>query len=359
MNSRSRVYAALERRPVDRVPIWMWLHPATTAHLAQLLDIPARLVADALGDDVRQAWVGNNHAMEGIVHEHEGESHTDAWGLHWVKESYFNQIAFSPLAGADEEAMLAYRHPLDAIDDLLANMEPVMARADEYFTGCDLSPCVFELVCRIRGMEGAIMDLAGAPDLARVMLRRAADFSVELAERACGRYDFDWIWTGDDVGGQHGMIMSPRCWREMIRPELERVFEVGRAAGRIIAYHSCGAIRPIIPDLVEMGLDVLNPVQCNCPGMDPVELKREFGADLSFMGGVDTQHLLPEGTEAEVYAATARLVEEMTADGGGYILAASHAVPPETPDANLFAMYAAAGVSREEIFDRAADLRRS
>jgi uroporphyrinogen decarboxylase len=91
--------------------------------------------------------------------------------------------------------------------------------------------------------------------------------------------------------------------------------------------------------------------------MDPLELKREFGEHLSFMGGVDTQDLLPNGTVDDVRRATARLLEGMTADGGGYILAASHTIPPETPDANIFAMYAEAGLSKAEIFDRAATIR--
>ena len=107
-----------------------------------------------------------------------------------------------------------------------------------------------------------------------------------------------------------------------------------------------------------MGLDCLNPIQSNCPGMDPLDLKREFGSSLAFMGGVDTQDLLPRGTADEVYRATRRLVEGMTSDGGGYILAASHSVPPETPLENIFAMYAAAGETREAIMDRAALLRR-
>jgi uroporphyrinogen decarboxylase len=106
-----------------------------------------------------------------------------------------------------------------------------------------------------------------------------------------------------------------------------------------------------------MGLDVLNPVQCNCPGMEPADLKREFGARLTFMGGVDTQYLLPRASPAEVRAATARLLDVMTSDGGGYILAASHSISPETPDENIFAMFEAAGVSREAIFDRAAAIR--
>jgi uroporphyrinogen decarboxylase len=134
---------------------------------------------------------------------------------------------------------------------------------------------------------------------------------------------------------------------------------VGKRHGLYVAFHSCGAIRPIIGDLIDIGVDVLNPIQCNCPGMDPLGLKREFGRDIAFMGGVDTQGVLPNGTVAEVRKATADLLEGMTSDGGGYIFAASHTVPPETPDDNIFAMYDEAGISREEIFDRAAEIRRS
>jgi len=314
-------------------------------------------VADVMGDDVRQTWVGNNYAMEGIVHERDGETHTDFWGVEWVKDGPFNQIRFSPLREADEDEILRYAYPYLWIDQLLQNMEPVISVGSDFFIGCDISPCVFEMVCRIRGMEKAILDLAASPELAGRMLEQAAVFSLRIAEAACDRFPLDWLWTGDDVGGQQAMIMSPECWRDMIRPHLTKIIDVGRSRGLWTAYHSCGSIRPIIPDLIEMGLDVLNPIQCNCPGMDPLELKKEFGAQLSFMGGVDTQNLLPNGTADEVYRETIRLLEGMTADGGGYILAASHAVPPETPLENIFAMYRAAGVTREEIFDRAAEVR--
>jgi len=357
MNSKTRVHAALERWPADRVPVWMWYHPGTTARLAALLEVPPAMVAACMGDDIRQAWVGNNHAMEGIVHESDGDTHTDDWGVEWVKEGPFNQIRRSPLQDADDKTILGYRHPYGRIDALLKNMEPLAANSDEYFIGCDVSPCLFELVCRIRGMEKATMDLAAAPALARAMLDAAGEFSVRLAEQACDRFAIDWLWTGDDVGGQQNLIMSPQCWRDMVKPHLARIFDVGKSRGLWVAYHSCGSLRPIIPDLIEIGLDVLNPVQCNCPGMDPLELKSEYGPALSFMGGVDPQDLLPNGSADEVYRATLRLVEGMTGGGGGYILAASHAVPPETPIENIFAMYKAAGITRDEIFDRAAALR--
>ncbi|HEX7573190.1 MAG TPA: uroporphyrinogen decarboxylase family protein [Bacteroidota bacterium] len=356
MNSRERVHAALNRQKTDRVPIWFWYHPETSRRLAEALAIPPPFVADALGDDIRQTWVGNNNAMEGIVHDREGEGHTDSWGIRWVRQGGFNQVEKSPLADAGEEEILKYEFPYGHTGELLSAMDAVLASPGRRFIGCDISPCLLELMFRVRGMEEALLDLAATPETSRAFLKKAADFSIHLAREACTRFPLDWLWTGDDVGSQRSMIISPQRWRDMIGPQLARIFSAGKSAGVRVAYHSCGSIRPIIPDLIAMGLDVLNPIQCNCPGMDPAELKREFGKELSFMGGLDTQHLLPEGRPEEVFRATKELIDVMT-DGGGYILAASHTVPPETPLENIFAMYEAAGVTRQQIQDNAADIR--
>ena len=357
MNSKERVHAALERKPVDRVPIYMWFHPETTERLSRLLEIPPAFVGQAMGNDIRQTWVNNNYAMEGIVHEHEGDSHTDFWGIRWKKVDAFNQIAAFPLEQATREEILAYRFPVKHQEELLSQMSPLLDNAEEWFLGCDVSPCVFEMCFRLRGMGNLLRDMTLDPDLACAMFRQSADFSIQLAEQACKRYPLDWLWTGDDVAGQGALMMSPTMWREQIKPQLQRVFDVSKSAGLWHAHHCCGALRPIIPDLIEIGVDVLNPIQCNCPGMDPLELKKEFGRDLAFMGGVDTVDLLPNGTVEEVRKSTARLLQGMTADGGGYILAASHTIPPETPDENIFALFAEAGLNQEEIFDRATDIR--
>lgn len=359
MTAKERVHAALRREPTDRVPIFMWFHPDTAKRLAAELDIPVSALSEVMGDDVRQTWVGNNHAMEGVVHERDGDTHMDDWGIEWVKSGQFNQIRCSPLEHASREAALAYSYPYGRIDGLMANMRPVMEQADRFFIGCDVSPCLFEMLCRIRGMEQAALDLAQDPELAAGMLASAGAFARRLADEACARFPLDWLWTGDDVGGQLSMIMSPRLWRELVKPHLADIFAAGTTRGIWVAYHSCGAVREIIPDLIEIGLDVLNPIQCNCPGMEPGSLKREFGHGLAFMGGVDTQDLLPRASAEEVFRATRQLVETMTADGGGFILAASHTVPPETPSENIFAMYEAAGLPREAIKDAAADVRRT
>lgn len=358
MNSKQRVQAALERKPVDRVPVYMWFHPSTADRIAEMLDIPVAYLGKAMGNDVQQTWVNNNYAMEGIVHETDGESHTDIWGIKWVKQYFFNQIESYPLDTASMQEVLAYEFPYEHMDFLLGLMDPVLAAREDTFIGCDVSPCAFEMYWRLRGMENALVDMASEPEFANTMLSRCVDFSIELSERACAGMPLDWLWTGDDVAWQFSMIMSPETWRSLIKPHLARVFAVGRKYNLWVAYHCCGALRPIIPDLIEIGMDVLNPVQANCPRMDPLELKAEFGDQLTFMGGLDTQNMLPNGSVAEVRRETDRLIEGMTAGAGGYILAASHTIPPETPDDNIFAMYEQVGISKEEIFDRAAAIRK-
>jgi uroporphyrinogen decarboxylase len=358
MTHKERVHAALERMPVDRVPIFMWFHPETTRHLARLLEIPPSFVGEAMGNDIRQTWVNNNYAMEGIVHEREGEGHTDVWGIRWKKIGHFNQIAEFPLEDASRDKILSYQFPLHRQEELLSQMFPLLEDSSNWFIGCDVSPCIFEMYFRLRGMRNALMDMIIDEELASEMFKRCADFSIALAEQACKRFPLDWLWSGDDVAAQNALMMSPEMWREQIKPHLQRVFNVGKTANLWVAHHCCGSLRPIIPDLIEMGLDVLNPIQCNCPGMDPLVLKKEFGRQLAFMGGVDTVDLLPTGTVEQVRRSTARLLEGMTADGGGYILAASHTIPPETPDENIFALFAEAGVSKHEIFDRGAAIRR-
>jgi len=113
MTSKERVHLTLQRKPVDRVPVFMWYHPKTTKRLGKILEIPAGYVSLAMGDDIRQAWVSNNHAMEGIVHERDGESHVDDWQIEWTCSNGFNQISNYPLEDAGEEGLLEYEFPFD------------------------------------------------------------------------------------------------------------------------------------------------------------------------------------------------------------------------------------------------------
>jgi len=359
VTSKERVVRALRKESQDRVPVYMWFHPETASILSRELEIPPSSLDFVMGNDVRQTWVANNQAMEGTVHERDGESHTDAWGIAWTRMQGFNQIGCFPFASADSDTFAAYSYPYHHIDQLMEPMGKLAGNSEGYFLGCDVSPCAFEMYWRLRGMEQSFVDMADSPALFAAQIKKAADFALRLSEEALARFPLDWLWTGDDVASQSGLLFNPDTWRAIVKPELKRIFAVAKKRNIPVAYHCCGSLHPIMEDLIEIGMDVLNPVQPNCPEMDPATLKKEFGRFITFMGGVDTQGLLPSGTVAEVRRYTRRLIDTMTSDGGGYILAASHTIPPETPIANIFAMYAEAGISREEILDRASEVRNS
>lgn len=358
MNHKQRVHAALKKQPTDRVPVWMWFHPATANKMSKALEIPASFLDEVLGHDIKQTWVSNNYAMEGIVHENNGDTHLDDWGIEWIKADEFNQIKTYPLKQASREEILNYKYPYEKSDKLLNLMKPVLEHKEDYFIGCDISPSLFEMIWRLRGMEESIYDIVLDRELFTHMINQAADFNLHLAKRSVKEFELDWLWSGDDVAGKENLIMSPEDWRQIIKPRLQEIFDVGKNAGLWMAHHCCGALRSIIPDLIEMGLDILNPIQCDCVGMNPAELKKDFGSELAFVGGVDTIELLPNGSAEMVFRETKKLIETMTADGGGYILAASHTIPPETPLDNIFALYAAAGITKEQILDSSADIRK-
>ena len=244
----------------------MWFHPSTARRLAALLEIHPAQVAEAMGNDIAQTWVNNNFAMEGVVHEQEGDSHVDAWGVRWVKRGEFNQIEGFPLTGLPPETVLDYQFPVRALESLMQPMASLIAQRGERFIGVDVSPCVFEMYWRLRGMEDAILDMTLHQDMANTLFGRCADFAVTLSETACERFDVDWLWLGDDVAGQQALIMSPALWRTMIRPHLQRVADAGTRRGLPVAYHCCGALRDIIPDLIDLGIGI--------PQSGPMQLSR-------------------------------------------------------------------------------------
>jgi len=293
-----------------------------------------------LGNDIRMTWVNNNYCMEGIVHQLDGEWHVDPWGIKWVKEGPYNQIAHYPLAKASAEEVRGYRFPVEYQAELLARMEPLVTCADEYFIGCDVSPNAFEMAWRLRGMEQTMLDMAAEPELANDLLERCADFAVALAQAACARFPLDWLWTGDDVASQRALMMSPGTWREFLKPRLAALIKAVKAVRPdiLIFFHSDGKIDVMIEDLIEIGVDILNPVQPEC--MDPEQIKLDFGNDLSFWGTVGTQTVMPLGTPAEVKEDVRRRIETVGA-GGGLLIAPSQALEPDVPWENILAFFEA------------------
>ncbi len=357
MNSKQRVHAALRRQPVDRVPIHVTFHPHTVAALARVLEVPRHAVEDIFANDVRMTWVNNDYFALGVTHDQDGEGHTDFWGIRWVQRGSVNRLAEFPLAAMTPDQVRKFCFPLQHVEELLSRLGPFVAGAYEHFLGCDVSPCVLEMYRRLRGPQRLAADMESEPDLIEEMLDRCAAFAALLAELACRRFPLDWLWAGDAAPPREAHSIPPELWRRLVKPHLQLVFDVGKRHRLWVGYRGCGDLRPILPDLIDMGLDVLHLGPNTCADVDPLDLSREFGSKIAFVGGLPTHDVLVRGTAEEVRRSTRRLIDGMTSRGGGYVLAPTEGLPPETPPDNIFAMYAEAGQGREEIQDRAADYR--
>jgi len=192
----------------------------------------------------------------------------------------------------------------------------------------------------LRGMEKFMMDLALNPDLAQAIIAQVEGFYLELDRRILEAVDdlTDIYFIADDVGVQDKLMISPRMFHKFVRPSLQRFIAQAKEHGQRVMYHTCGAVRRLIPDFIEMGVDILNPIQVSAKGMEPAGLKRDFGDALCFHGALDIQTVLSQGTPDQVRAEVARLCRVL-GQGGGFILAPTNNVMPETPIENILALY--------------------
>ena len=193
----------------------------------------------------------------------------------------------------------------------------------------------FEKAYFSRGIENFLADMAGEPDFARKLLNRIIDKNMVMLENFLCASEIDGVLLGSDWGTQSDLIMSPATWQELIRPGEQREYDLVHSYGKDVWVHSCGNVRKIIPALIEMGVDVLNPVQPEA--MDLATLKREYGKHLTFWGGISTQRALPYGTPDEVKTETRR-VRALMSQGGGYILAPAQAIQGDVPAENILAL---------------------
>ncbi|MDH7570621.1 MAG: uroporphyrinogen decarboxylase family protein [Armatimonadota bacterium] len=200
--------------------------------------------------------------------------------------------------------------------------------------GCNIGFSLFERAWTLRGMENLLVDMVEAPAFVDDLLDAITDWNVAVVEEAC-RYPIDFVMFGDDWGQQRGLIMGPARWRRFLKPRLERMYGAVKKRGRYVFIHSCGDVDELFPELIEIGLDCFNPFQPEV--MDVAALKREFGRDLTFYGGVSTQRTLPYGRPEEVRREVEWLCREI-GRGGGYICSPAHAVPGDVPLENLLAL---------------------
>jgi len=358
LTPRERVLLALSHRETDRVPVDIMATPEAWGRLQKHLGInDAEAILRHLGIDVRhprQPYVG-----PALVHDPDG-TWVDAWGVRRRRVHHnggaYEEIVQHPLAGIQDASELAqYAWPRPEWWDAAALGEEIrhLRTHGDYAIALEEfgdPGGIFEIAWYLRGMEQFMLDMVTQPELAHEIMRHVTDFYLGMLERvmaAAGEL-VDLVWTSDDIAHQHGMLISQRAWRELIAPHHTRLNRRIHELGTRVMYHCCGSVRPFIPGLVEIGVDVLDVLQFSADQMDPGEIKTQFGEKLCFHGGVDVQSTLPLGSESDVRRVTRERIDVL-GRAGGYILAPTHNIQVDTPPANIVAMYVEAGSVRDRL----------
>jgi uroporphyrinogen decarboxylase len=372
MNSRQRLLAALDHREPDRVPLDLGSTQVTGIHVVayrrlreylglpsvephvcdviQQLALPDDDVIEQLGVDVRGLFPLNSHNWR-ITNVDVGDAweYADEWGITHRRTKpdglYYSAVKH-PLAGdMSVQDVQAHAWPDTGDPQRIAGLvEQALAyRAQgKAVMVKGVLAGIFEMAQRMRGMEACLMDMASNEALAGALLDKMTELKLAFWEMALPRLAgaVDVISEADDYGTQASQLISPRMFRKLIKPRLQVLFRRIKqlAPGARLFFHSCGNVRPLLPDFIELGVDILNPVHTRATGMEPVALKRDFGNNMVFWGGgVDTQDVLPHGTPQQVKDDVRRNVEAL-APGGGFVFNTVHNIQADVPPENVVAM---------------------
>ena len=357
MTPRERVLLALNHERPDRVPRDFWAEqPALQRLYAHLRISDEETLLRRLGVDFRHL-----NAVEPPHHE----LAPGVWQNYWGERFVFNQTPWGPMredlpgalvdaasdcrAGActppgatdDDipEAFLSF--PWPSPDQFDYSLLPAQVREHEQYALIYGFADVWQRAALVRGWEQMFLDMATRPDLVHFLCRKFVDFYKEdytrAMEQSGGRIDLFLLLS--DLGSQHGPLMSLPMFRALVAPYLGEMTAHIHSLGARVLYHSCGAIAAFIPDLIALGVDVLDPLQPANEEMQPERLQEAFGGQVVFHGGIDMQTVLPHGTPQEVQA-EARRYCDLLGQNGGYILAPTHLFQPDVPPENIIAMYA-------------------
>ncbi len=376
MNSRERVLTALNHEEPDRVPIDLGgsavtsisklTYAALREHLG-LPQIPVREMEtvqqiafvdddmlDRLGVDVIPVFPNPPAGYKAVFIQEPGGSVSfkDEFGatLRKPRDCFYYDWREFPLAEPSIDALgkMPWPDPADPAryHGLRERVKKLRANTDRALFS--IAPCghdLFNQLFRVRGMENGLMDLLLNEEFAVAFLERLTETIITAQSLFLSEVGdlVDVHFAADDLSGQNGPLVSPDLYRRLIKPRETRILRAIRAKTKAkIFYHSCGAIMEFIPDLIEMGVDILNPVQVAAAGMDTALLKKRFGKQLSFWGGgCDTQRILCRGTPDEVRAEVRRRIRDL-APGGGFVFNPVHNIQPLVPPANVAAMFGAA-----------------
>ena len=362
MTHRERVLMAIERREPDRVPLDLGgtgglivdplyfelcklmgfteeIEPYRSGSTANYYD--ERLL-EAFDVDFRHVWLSSPDKPKSVMHE--DGTVTDLWGITWSAEGSYPVIF--PLKDITEQEIINYRWP-----DLKGwDTSALKERARHYYEDTDYAVTakavldgagIFERCYYLRSIESMFMDMLDNEDLMKFMIEKVTDIEIQMWDMyldAVAPY-IHIIQRAADLGTQTGLFISPELFRKYFKPAEEKVYSFikSKAPHVKIWFHSCGAIEPLINDFIDLGVDILNPVQPLCTGMDPAALKKEYGDRICFHGGIDLQKALPGSRQDTIDEAERRI--RAFAPGGGYILAPANHIQKDTPPENVITLY--------------------
>jgi uroporphyrinogen decarboxylase len=339
MNSRERTLMAIRHEAPDRPPVSASYTPEIAHLLRGVYGRPDEDLGYVMGNDLIKTTVG----IELSYHRSEDPIYTCPFGVTFRNVKNFAGAYTEIVDGVlrndpDGGKLAAYRLPDPDDQRWYAPVKAAVARygSEKYIVGsCQCS--IFETAWYLHGMENTLCDMIADVDYAEALFDKVMQFPLRAGLNLidCG---VDMVWLGDDVATQRGMMFSLELWRRLLKPRYAEIFAAYRKERPdiAIAYHSCGNCEEILDDMIEIGLDVLNPIQPL--SMDPVSIKRRYGKRLTLFGAIDVQRLLPFGTPAEVRKAV-REAKEVLGAGGGYILSPAHHIQSDTSLKNIQAYY--------------------
>jgi uroporphyrinogen decarboxylase len=371
MTSRERVVAALNHREPDRVPVDIGGGTSTSisveanarlkrqlgfegnsAELSKIFRVAAldEEVMQRLGSDCRP--LRSKSPRRWTPPPSEPGTLVDIWGVTWKKQpvgerGYYWEIERNPLTSAtiDDLKHFPWPDPLDPgfTSGLRADAEALFTNTQYAVEASSGFSSFWEVACNLRGFEQLLMDLVINPSFVEAVMERVLEINLALAERflqEAGTY-IQIYRTADDLATQSGLLMSLDMYRSRLKPFHRKYFDFLKAhTSAAILYHSCGNITDLIDDLVEIGVDAINPVQVSAMP-ETATLKSRFGDKITFWGGIDTQRVLPCGSVDDVTKEVRRRIRDL-APGGGFVLGAVHSIQSDVPPQNIVAMAEAA-----------------
>lgn len=348
MNSKERILAAIRHEVPDRIPVAV-LEIEKEYEFSNYLGIENHepMVHPDIGYySPAYAQVGIDcFRLEMAYTEDPGLSPADEplneWGV--VARKDYSADNWYPLGDADSIADIE-KHAWPDPDkfDYARAAEKAAAISSEYAVR---GPHWYPLLCRVfelMGMEETLVNMSCEPEVFEAALERVFEVSYACTERlieACGDH-MPIVCGADDFGSQRGLMLSPDAWRKYLKPRYAKLFEMAKKHGKFVWFHSCGDISPVLPDLIDIGMDVWETVQLHTLPMSPEELKCEYGKHITFFGAVNSQRLPFQSTD-EVRNEVRRCID-LLGEGGGYICSADHGIRADVPNENIEALFSEA-----------------